>query len=203
MSRRSSREQVLGALRDQLLTVGVKRATFADVSRRTGMSRSTLYRHFPDVETGTGDLMTREFTALLRQVYAETESDRPGTGRRQLVEAAVEVVRRLPAHPLFRRVLDVDPELLLPYLTTRLGQTQRAGLELVASFVEKGQADGSVRGGDPQLVAYSLQLTVQPFVLSARVTAAEHDPEAVAAELRHLLDAYLRPEETEGECRRH
>jgi hypothetical protein len=105
------------------------------------------------------------------------------------VEAAVRTVEALAAHPLYRRVLDLDPELLLPLVVDRFGSTQRAAIDLVAVQVEEGQRDGSIRTVDAALAATCLQLTVQSFVFSARVVEGQ----PVGAELRHLLDAYLRP----------
>ena len=76
----------------------------------------------------------------------ETQASRASARRvpdwsRMTVEAA----RRLPDEPLFRRVLDVDPELLLPYLTVRIGSTQRLALGRVAP----GDRGGSCRRLDP------------------------------------------------------
>ncbi len=98
-------------------------------------------------------------------------------------------MEELVQHPLYRRVLDLDPELLLPLVVDRFGSTQKAAIALVAAQVEEGQRDGSIRAVDPALAATCLQLTAQSFVFSARVV----DGQPVGAELRHLLDAYLTP----------
>src|SRR3954454_9883532 len=115
--------EVLDATRAAVLAVGVRRTTLTDVARRAGVSRMTLYRLVPDVTTLILEVMTREVADLITD--AERQVRRRRTGRARAVAAMVEVVRRLPESPLFRRVLDVDPELLLPYLTDRLGATQR------------------------------------------------------------------------------
>lgn len=188
-----TRDAILDAVREQVLRVGVRRATFADVARRTGMSRSTLYRYFPDVETAVAELLTRELTALLSGVGEDVEAP---DGRRRLAAAAQMVVRRLAEHPVMRQVLDIDPELLLPYMIDRLGSTQQASVEMITAYVRDGQVDGSIRPGDPKLLAYCLHLTVQSFVLSNRITEQEADPDKVLAELGRMVDAYLRPDPT-------
>jgi hypothetical protein len=72
----------------------------------------------------------------------------------------------------------------------RFGSTQKAAIDLVAAQVAEGQRDGSVRADvDPRLAATCLQLTAQSFVFSARVVEGQ----PVGPELRHLLDAYLKP----------
>src|SRR5437763_11599231 len=103
--------EVLDATRAAVLAVGVRRTTLTDVARRAGVSRMTLYRLVPDVTTLILEVMSREFAALLDD--AERTARRRRTARARVAATAVAVVRRLPSEPLFRRVLDVDPELLL------------------------------------------------------------------------------------------
>src|SRR5947209_19742058 len=106
---------VLEATRASVLAVGVRRTTLTDVARRAGVSRMTLYRIVPDVTTLILEVMSRDFAALL--AAAEADSRRRRTARARIAATAAAVVRRLHDEPLFQRVLDVDPELLLPYLT--------------------------------------------------------------------------------------
>lgn len=188
-SRRNSEEAALDAARELVLDVGVRRTTMTEVARRAGLSRMTLYRFHPDVTSLLADLLTRELGAFVAKVSAEV-ADLP-TARERLVESAVRVVRRLPEEPLFSRVYDVDPELLLPYLMDRIGSSQRAVLDAVLAHLAID--DGSLRRGDPAVTAHVLLLTVQSFVVSARLTSRWSDPEAVVAELRLLLHAYLTP----------
>jgi AcrR family transcriptional regulator len=194
MSQRISTGEILDALRECVLELGVRRTTFAEVSRRADVSRMTLYRHLGDVQSGVAELMTREFLALMQSVQAETSA--LPTGRDRLVEAGVRFVDELGTLPLFRRVLDLDGELLLPYVFDRFGGTQRAAIAMFAAAVRAGQDDGSIRDVDADLAAHCLELVGQSFVLSRRVTESQHDTGVVMAELRHLLHAYLRPDPT-------
>ena len=185
-------DPVLLAAHACVMDVGLRRTTLADVARRAGVSRMTLYRRFPDLQAIVSELLTAELLALLEQAWADT-APLP-TARERLVEAGVRVVERLEQHPLYRRVLDVDPELLLPLVVDRLGSSQRAAVEQVAVRVAEGVRDGSVRAVDPHLAATCLLLTAQSFVFSARVVQAAHPVEQTSAELRRLLDGYLRPD---------
>jgi AcrR family transcriptional regulator len=195
MSQRNiNREVILDATRDAVLDLGVRRTTFAEVGRRAGMSRMTLYRSFPDIATCVAELMTREFGALITEALAETAE--AADCRTRLVDATGLIVDRLTRHPLWERVVDVDPELLLPYLTDRLGGTQRAGFALYIELIEAGQKEGSIRTGDPELLAFTVVNVVQPFVVSSRIIRREQDFGAVVDELRHMLAAYLEPEGT-------
>lgn len=184
-------DRILDAARELVLAVGVRRTTATDVARRAGISRMTLYRRFPDVQSVLAALLTREFAGLLDAVARDAAG--AATARERLCAAALGAVRRLGADPLFARVLDVDPEVLLPYVIDRSGASQQAVRGAVRAVIAEGHSDGSVRACDPEVAARVVQLTVQSFVFSARVVEREGEPEAVLAELAELLDRYLAP----------
>ena len=184
-------DPIRAAARACVLDIGLRHMTLADVARRAGVSRMTVYRQYGDLSAIVSELLTSELVGLLDQAR-EQVAGLP-TARERLVEAGVLVVERLAVHPLWCKVLDLDPELVLPLVVDRFGSTQRVAVDLVAEQVTQGQRDGSVRAGDPQLLATCALLTAQSFVFSARVIAAEHKAEQTAAELRLLLDGYLRP----------
>ncbi|WP_073945885.1 TetR/AcrR family transcriptional regulator [Streptomyces kebangsaanensis] len=194
-SARPDSDPVLDAVRDCVLAVGVRRTTLTDVARRAGVSRMTLYRRWPDVRSLVGDLMTREWIDVAGRARPER---RPGAvARTLLVDGLVAGVREFRAHPLFRKIVDVDPELLLPYVLDRRGASQEALLGLLAEDLREGHADGSVRAGHTERQARSLLLIVQSFALSLRTMTDEEDPdldeEALLAELRTILERTLTP----------
>ncbi|MFC8569686.1 TetR/AcrR family transcriptional regulator [Streptomyces sp. NPDC057245] len=191
----SDNDAVLDAVRDCVLAVGVRRTTMTDVARRAGVSRMTLYRRWPDVRSLVGDLMTREWIAVAAGAVPEP---RPGGGTLpRIVESMVGGVEAFRAHPLFRKIVDVDPELLLPYVLDRRGASQEALLGLLADALREGHADGSVRRTHVARQARSVLLVVQSYALSLRTMTDEEDPEltsaALLAELRTVLERILAP----------
>ncbi|MFJ3224424.1 TetR/AcrR family transcriptional regulator [Streptomyces sp. NPDC086783] len=191
----SAGDPVLDAVRDCVLAVGVRRTTLTDVARRAGVSRMTLYRRWPDVRSLVGDLMTREWVEAATSAMPER---RTGTSARALiVDGLVAGVRAFRAHPLFRKIIDVDPELLLPYMLDRRGASQEALLELLLGSLREGHADGSVRADHADRQARALLLIVQSFTLSLRTMTDEDDPEltsdAFLTELRTILERTLTP----------
>ena len=187
---RSNRDQVLDAVAASIRDVGVRRTTMADVARRAGLSRSTLYTHFADVTQAAAALLTRELLGLLA---LEQEPDGQTTARQRLVDNAIRLASSIPDHPLIERILELDGELLVPYLVTKLGSSQRAMLDSLTAVVADGHGDGSIRGGDPALIAFSVFLIAQSFVVSSRIAEAEHGREATLAELALVLDRSLAP----------
>lgn len=120
-----------------------------------------------------------------------------GTVRERLVGELVAGARAIREHPLMRKIIDVDPELLLPYMLDRRGASQKAFLHAIEASLREGHADGSVRPGHPVRQARSVLLIVQSFTLSLRTMTEASDPElgaeAFDGELGHLLDRALRP----------
>ncbi|WP_345961461.1 TetR/AcrR family transcriptional regulator [Streptomyces sp. BRB040] len=191
----SDNDTVLDAVRDCVMAVGVRRTTMTDVARRAGVSRMTLYRRWPDVRSLVGDLMTREWLAVATGAIPEPGEDTDVRSR--MVEGLVAGVETFRAHPLFGKIVDVDPELLLPYVLDRRGASQEALLELLADALGQGHADGSVREAHTGRQARSVLLVVQSFALSLRTMADEDDAELTSAtllgELRTILERTLTP----------
>jgi AcrR family transcriptional regulator len=183
-------DDIANAVRSSVLAVGLRRTTLTDVARRAGVSRMTLYRLVPDVETLLLGVMTRDFAELLSEIEAGVARKR--TARARLVAMTVEAAVRLPEEPLFRRVLDIDPELVLPYLTVRLGSTQRLALARIRRVVAEGHADRSIRRGDPEVIATAVLMAMLPWITSAPLFDGI-GRKAALDELGRGLDGWLRP----------
>jgi AcrR family transcriptional regulator len=180
--RHSEEDPLLDAARECVLAVGVRRTTLTDVARRAGVSRMTLYRRYPDLEAVLSALMTREFGRLIGRA-AEG-----GTTRERVVAMVVGGCRALAADPLFVRLLDVDPELLLPYMTRRLGGVQK--IAVAAGAEALAVDDGSVRrDAPPEALAAGIELIARGFVLASHGELGV-DP---WVELERAIDGYLRP----------
>ena len=191
MTERQPRHDYLDAARDCILDVGWRRTTLTEVARRAGVSRMTIYRTWSDMPTLLGDLMTREWDDL---VDAQLGADLPADDVDRLVLAVVGVVRALRNNELFVRILELDPELILPYLLSRRGRSQDHILLVTTRAVRAAQAVGQVRRGDPAVITRGLVLAAHGFVLSAH-TMVDDDvcEEALDAELAELLVRILRP----------
>jgi hypothetical protein len=90
-----------------------------------------------------------------------------------------------------RRVLDLDAELMLPYLVQRLGSTQRLVETFLVAQIEAGHADGSIRPGSTAAQARLILLTTQSLVLSIRPATTDLDFDELLTELAAYLNAAL------------
>jgi AcrR family transcriptional regulator len=160
----------------------------ADLARSAGVSRATLYRRFPNVGAVVGALMTRELGVLAEQAYR-----RPGKDvRTTVVAGTVAMVQAVRTHPLTRKIIDVDPEFLLPYLLERRGTSTDAQLDLLASVLRVN--DGSVRRGNRTAQARALWLAAWSFALTGPVLADDAvGLSTLDNQLRAMLDRYLAP----------
>ncbi|GIF99374.1 TetR family transcriptional regulator [Catellatospora citrea] len=183
---------VLDAARDCVLAYGVRRTTVTDVARRAGVSRMSVYRRWPDVQSLVGDLMSREWHRVIVDA-ARQAAAADGPLRSRLVAQSVAAAATLRTHPLLRKILEVDPEILLPYMLDRRGAGQEEMLGFLVEMIAAGQAEGSVRAGDPARLARAVLLTAQSFVLSVATVADGHTPAEFDEELTLLLDRYLSP----------
>jgi AcrR family transcriptional regulator len=158
------RDSYLDAARACILDVGWRRTTLTEVARRAGVSRMTIYRTWPDMPQLLGDLMTREWSAAVEDAMADQADDLGAVER--LVGSITGTVRALRDNELFVRIVELDPELILPYLLSRRGRSQDLILALTEEAIAEGQAGGEIRAGDPTAMSRALLLTAHGFVLS-------------------------------------
>ncbi|MFM1729026.1 helix-turn-helix domain-containing protein [Prescottella soli] len=180
-------DQILDATRSCVLDFGLRRTTLAEVARRAGVSRPTVYRRWPDTRAVVADLLTRE----IRIAIPDMDGDEPA--RIQVVRAVVDVATGMREHPLFVKILRSDPDLLMTYVVDRLGASQRAIVEAVARAVAAGQSDGSIRAGEPVHIAAMVLLIAQSAVQSAAMVAELLPATELTAELEIAVDSYLAP----------
>jgi len=180
----------LDAARACILDVGWRRTTLTEVARRAGVSRMTIYRAWPDMPAVLGDLMTREWGEVVARAVSDADAAlrKDATAADRIVAEVVATTRALRENELFVRIVELDPQLLLPYLLTRRGRSQEAIAELTSGRLREGQQDGSVRDGDPVAIARALLLATHGFVLSAHTMVDDQvDEEVLDHELEHLV----------------
>lgn len=182
--------RLLAAARESVLSVGWSRTTLTDVAKRAGVSRMTVYRTYRDMPTLLADLMTHEWADVVAEVVATEDPAADWTDR--IAGRVIGTVVALRENPLFRRMVDVDPEWLLTYLLARRGRSQDALLGLLAARIAEAQAEGGIRAGDPVLLARGIVLASHGFLVSAHTMTGDDVPlSTVDRELAELVRRYL------------
>ncbi|WP_433327378.1 TetR/AcrR family transcriptional regulator [Spirillospora sp. CA-294931] len=182
-------ERVLDAALQQAEDFGVRRFTIDDVARRVGVSRVTIYRHFPKKDVLLSALMMREMHRFLTKTEAVISAQ--PTPEDKLAEGLLFCLDFLRGHRLLNRLLRTEPELILPHLTTK-------GSPLIAEARQwiAGQTRAEIEAGriaipdlEVDIFAELIVRTVLSLVLTPETVIPLDDPAA----RRRLIDAYLRP----------
>lgn len=111
---RSTDDLILDAAFDAIKVHGITRLSMNDVAKRAGLSRQTLYRHFPSREDLVAAVVVREHAAFEARIRAA--AGRHATARPALEALVIGVLEAAREHPLLDRILATEPETLLPYL---------------------------------------------------------------------------------------
>lgn len=179
----STRDRALDAAHTSILEIGATRTTMVEVARRSGVGRTTLYRHWPDVTALFADLLTRELTAAVALVDpAPFDLD-------HLTDQLCAAADAIRTDPLLDAIRRHESDLLAEYLLRRLGASQRALIDTLREVLTR--TPGPDR--DPTITATMLYLAVQGAVLSAPLVDPPLDPETWRVELHRLIRGYLRP----------
>lgn len=181
--------RILAAAIEQTEDFGLRRFTIDDVARRVGLSRVTIYRHFPKKDQLVEAVILHELRRFLRAIdEAVTPYD---TLEERLVEGFVFALTFLREHRLLDRLLRTEPEFILPYLTVRAGPILAAGRAFIAGFARREAGEGGLPLSDDEIDGISELLA--RAVLSFVVT-----PESVLglrtkADIRRFAEHYLAP----------
>ncbi|WP_102144656.1 TetR/AcrR family transcriptional regulator [Mycobacterium hubeiense] len=183
----SMADRILDAAANCVLAYGVDRVTLAEIARRARVSRPTIYRRWPDIRSLLAALLTKRIVGVLDDVPSR------GVGREALVGRMVAVAERLRHDEVIMAVLHSAPELAMVYIAERLGTSQQILIDAVAGELKLAQEEGSVRQGDPRQLAAMCLLITQSTIQSAQMVEPILDADALAVELAHSLNGYLRP----------
>ncbi|MDH6194964.1 AcrR family transcriptional regulator [Mycobacterium frederiksbergense] len=186
---RSLSDQILDAAASCVLAFGVDRVTLAEIARRAGVSRPTVYRRFPDTQSILAALLTARVVGVL------DATEVGGPGRAALVDRIVTVAGGIRQDEVIMAVLHSAPELVMVYIAERLGTSQQILIDALAGELKLAQEAGSegdrVRAGDPRQLATMCLLITQSAIQSAQMVEPILDADALAAELAHALNGYL------------
>lgn len=117
------RARILAATVACLGRFGIAKTTVDDAAREARVSRATVYRHFPD---GKEQLIAEAITWAVGQFFEELAvavadaADFPA----MLEQALAHAHRAVEDHAVLQKVLETEPERLLPQLTQSAPQVQ-------------------------------------------------------------------------------
>lgn len=167
---------------------GLAKTSVEDAAREAGVSRATVYRYFP----GGRDELVRavvawEYARFFTRLYHEVQE---AETLEEVMERGLAFAHRaIQDHEVLQRILQTEPEVLLPTLTVESQGTQ----ELVAAFlVPYLQRHRLASGVDPGEAADFLARMVLSYIASPGRWDLD-DPVQVARLVRAELLAGIVP----------
>jgi AcrR family transcriptional regulator len=140
------RERVLEATYACVARFGLGKTTIEDVVKQSSVSRASIYRLFPGgkdqlLRETVGWEMNRFFGRLAEAVY-----DAPDFAS-LLEEGLVFAHRSIQEHEVLRKVLDTEPERLLPLITVEQHRVLGFITAFLLPYLERAQQAGRMRPG--------------------------------------------------------
>lgn len=165
---------------------GIRRTTVEDIARRLGISRVTIYRHFPRKALLIEAVLLREQRCFLTELEAAVAHLDNSEDR--IVEGFAFALLTLREHPLIARLLRTEPETLLPHLTREGGPVLAVGTAFLAA-----QIRSDARARPTEAEAERIAEVMCRLVLSFMLTPDSAIPLRTRSEMRTFAREYVVP----------
>ncbi len=184
-------ERILEAAFEQIAVVGWRRSTVEDVARRAGLGRATVYRKFPSKKDLTEAVLQGEVRKYLAGNKAASAPD--STVADRMAQSAAFTVDFLHDHALLRRLLETEPESILPSLTVDAAPLIELFREFCATlWRHEFYGDATVSDADLQHLRTVAELHIR-ISLSLILTKQSSIPLDTAEQARAFAHRYLAP----------
>jgi AcrR family transcriptional regulator len=146
------------------LDFGIRRTSMNEIARRSGVSPASLYRWYGTKDELVTAVAIRETQRFLAEVEAQVDAEAPADA--QLAEVSVLVAHRLRDQPLLRRLIETEPESVLPRLTVDAGPIIEAGAAYLTGHIERLMDEGRIERFDPRPLAELLARATHSMLLT-------------------------------------
>jgi AcrR family transcriptional regulator len=163
---------------------GIGRTSVQDIARELRVDRTTVYRQVGNVSSIVRLLAGRELHRFLAELPGRLTGLRGPEAIVDLLAAAVEFAR---GHPVLRKVLADEPELIGPFIVAELPMMIDLMAAAATPLLHAAMEAGEVAPRDPERLAQMLVRICMPLVLAP-------PPEDVTTVLAELLLPALSPD---------
>jgi AcrR family transcriptional regulator len=112
-------ERVLAAAASEFERVGIRRAAIGRIATAAGVGRATVYRRFPDKRALVDAVLQDRLATNLVQLQDLMASIEDPAER--MVEGFAETLERIRSDALVRKMIETEPETVLPLATVEGG----------------------------------------------------------------------------------
>lgn len=140
------RDRLLAATYQCVSRFGLAKTTIEDVVKQSGLSRATIYRQFPG---GRDELLLETVGWELANYFnALADHVRDAPDLAELLEHGLAYAHRSVAeHVVLRKILDTEPERLLPLLTVESAKTMPFIADFLHPYLVRESEAGRMRPG--------------------------------------------------------
>lgn len=145
---------------------GIKRTRIEDVAEQAGLGRATVYRIIKDKNTLVKSVVAKECVKALTEIELQVREIPELSGRAK--EGFIQVILKASKHPLLNKLIETEPETILPLLTLDGGKLFNDARKRISQYVQMVQeAEGGIISNlDSEHVAELCLRLVQSFVLT-------------------------------------
>jgi AcrR family transcriptional regulator len=180
-------DRIIDAALRQFELFGVARSTVEQITKRSGLSRVTLYRRFPGKQQLVEAVVLREVRLFLDRL--DERLDQLSTPAEKIAEGFVFTLDAIRSHALLARLLEAEPESVLRYFTVEGGPVVAAARDYLADRVAKDNPTDRRSHAELALAAELTVRLVISFLLTPQTVAELDDADAA----REFAGRYLAP----------
>ena len=123
------RQRILQATYACVARWGLSKTTVEDAAREAGLSRATVYRYFGGRDELINAVVAWEYARFFLRLYEEVHA---AASLEEVMERGLSFAgRAIKEHEVLQRILQTEPDVLLPTLTVEADRTQ----DLIAAFL--------------------------------------------------------------------
>lgn len=142
---------------------GIKRTTVPDIAADLNVSRATVYRRVGSVEDIARLLLVRDLHAHLASLVPELTDVRSPD---ELSVLLAQLVRAFREHPVAKKVLSDEPDLVGPFLIAELPAIVDRVATFAAPYLEVMMAQGTFAAAEPRVLAGWLVRVIVTLVIA-------------------------------------
>lgn len=149
------RELLLESGRELFPRYGLKKTSLEDLTGSAGISKSSFYSFFGSKEELYLELLMKERGRLREEISARSFGE--ATQKSDIAENFLRaVVEEFEVNPLTRRLVTSPEEwqtVVRRVPPEKLAENVEDSTDAVAEFIRRGQEEGLISGGDPEVLA--------------------------------------------------
>ena len=160
----STNEAIIGATYRCVARYGIAKTTVEDVVKESGISRASIYRHFPG---GRDELLRATVAWEVGHFFVRLgDQIRDAPDLVALLASGLRYAHRsIHEHELLQKILQTEPDRLLRFLSTESARTVPFIADFLQPYIEReGRAGRLVKGVEPAKAAEYVARLIVGFI---------------------------------------